>query len=98
MTQKQQILARLQAAGDRGVHSFEFYEDRMPRAAARIAELRAEGHTITATRERLRGDADGVRYRLIQPPPKRAVAVTEAANVEPLFAPPPRPHYQWEAA
>lgn len=76
MTQRDQILQMLRDAGDRGLHSFELYEARLPRAAARIAELREAGFTITSTRERYRGQAEGVRYRLVE-------ATHQVARVEP---------------
>ena len=57
MTQRERVLRILKEAGEDGVHSFEFYEAGMPRAAARIGELRDAGYTITSTHERYRGDA-----------------------------------------
>lgn len=95
MTQRDIVLKALRDAGDRGVHSFEFLELQIPRAAARVLELRENGHTITSTRERLNGDAEGVRYRLIEQPsvPVVAVPVGEPAR---LFAPSVRSHWHQE--
>jgi len=91
VTQRDIVLKALRDAGDRGVHSFEFLELQIPRAAARVLELRENGHTITSTRERLNGDAEGVRYRLIEQTPVPVVPVGEPDR---LFAPPARPHWQ----
>lgn len=57
MTQKEKILHKLQERGSRGVHSFEFYEMYIPRFAARIKELRNEGHNIESINEK-----KGCRY------------------------------------
>lgn len=51
MTQKQKVLAMLKAAGSFGVRSDAYIRDFMPRAAARIKELRDEGYNITSERE-----------------------------------------------
>ncbi|HEX5591995.1 MAG TPA: helix-turn-helix domain-containing protein [Solirubrobacterales bacterium] len=64
MSQKQKILRLLQERGERGVHSFEFYEMRMPRGAAAICDLRKEGHNIDGVDETFRGEAGGKRYFL----------------------------------
>lgn len=93
MTQRDIVLKALRDAGDRGVHSFEFLELQIPRAAARVLELRENGHTITSTRERLNGDAEGVRYRLIEQTPVPVVPVGEPAR---LFAPSVRSHWHQE--
>jgi hypothetical protein len=63
-TQRQIVLEMLEERGDRGLHSFEFIQARIPRVAARVCELRAEGYSIESEREALHGAADGVRYRL----------------------------------
>jgi len=88
VTQRDIVLKALRDAGDRGVHSFEFLELQIPRAAARVLELRENGHTITSTRERLNGDAEGVRYRLIEQ------ARLPVGEPDRLFVPPSRPHWQ----
>lgn len=67
-TQRDTVLKALRDAGEQGVHSFEFLTLGIPWAAARVLELRESGHTITSTRERLNGEVEGVRYRLIAPP------------------------------
>ena len=51
MTQKQKVLGMLRAAGTFGVRSDTYIKDYMPRAAARIQELKDEGHNITSERE-----------------------------------------------
>lgn len=95
MTQRDTVLQALRDAGDQGVHSFEFLALGIPRCAARVLELRSSGYTITSTRERLNGDAEGVRYRLIEQPsvPVVAVPVGEPAR---LFAPSVRSHWHQE--
>lgn len=85
-TQRERVLSMLRAAGPAGVHSFTFYEERMPRAAAVIHTLRGEGFDITSTTETLSGDAKGVRYRLREAPLVRAVPV--AVEDSPLFESP----------
>lgn len=51
LTQKDRVYFALRDAGESGVRSDVFFKLHMPRAAARILELRAEGHQIEATRE-----------------------------------------------
>lgn len=63
-TQKQTVLAMLEAAGDRGVTSAEFYAAYLPRFSARLLELREEGHVVSS--ERLRDSA--WRYTLLNSP------------------------------
>lgn len=63
-TQRQVVLEMLEARGEKGVHSFEFIQARIPRVAARVCELRAEGLNIGSEREALHGAAEGVRYVL----------------------------------
>lgn len=63
-TQKEIVLHMLEEAGDKGVHSFQFMQLQLPRVAARVCELRAEGHEISSEHELLHGSATGVRYRL----------------------------------
>jgi len=60
MTQRSRVLQMLRTAGEKGVRSDEFYKAYMPRAGARIHELRSEGHEITSEQER-----QFVRYRLV---------------------------------
>jgi hypothetical protein len=67
MSQRDRILQWLEERGPRGVHSFEFYEARMPRGAAAIDVLRKEGHVIESLNERYQGEAKGVRY-VLHPP------------------------------
>jgi hypothetical protein len=50
-TQKERILNSLKAAGGLGVRSDVYIRDFMPRAAARVAELRAEGFDISSEPE-----------------------------------------------
>ena len=104
MTRRELVLRILKEAGEDGVHSFEFYEAGMPRAAARIGELRDAGYTITSTHERYRGDAEGVRYRLIEAPkPALIPAVPMSEEVvneafDRLFPLPNNPHYRQDVA
>lgn len=65
VTQRDHVLALLRAAGPSGVHSFELLQAGLPRAAARIVELRQAGHVIVSKPERLHGGARGCRYRLL---------------------------------
>jgi hypothetical protein len=62
-TDRMQVLTALKEAGNAGVHSFDLITSISPRVAARIQELRQEGHPISATREK-RGRSWGVRYTL----------------------------------
>lgn len=64
MSQKTTILRLLEERGETGVHSFEFYEMRMPRGAAAICALKKEGHAIEAVPEQHGSEAQGVRYFL----------------------------------
>lgn len=64
MTQRERVLAMLTEAGPAGVHSFVFFEERMPRAAAVVHKLRQDGYDIVSRTETLRGGAKGVRYFL----------------------------------
>lgn len=64
MSQKATILRMLEDRGELGVHSFEFYERRMPRGAAVIHTLKKEGHAIESEHETYRGESEGVRYFL----------------------------------
>ena len=51
MTQRDRILRALELAGPKGVRSDAFIKDFMPRAAARVQELKDEGYDITSERE-----------------------------------------------
>lgn len=88
MSQRNRILAMLESAGPAGVHSFELYEARMPRGAAVIHSLKAEGFRIDATHEVFRGGAKGVRYRLIGGPRPVAPVPPPAARPDGLFTTP----------
>lgn len=89
MSQRDRILEMLEHAGERGVHSFEFYEQRMPRGAAAICDLRKEGHLIESRPERYKGDAQGVRYILRS---ERLFAMAEPPSAGPT------PHHRSEEA
>jgi hypothetical protein len=52
MTQRQKVLQMLRAAGSKGVRSDEFFAAYLPRAGARIHELKAEGYEITSEPEK----------------------------------------------
>lgn len=60
MTQRARVLRMLQEAGPKGVRSDAFYAAYLPRAGARIHELRSEGYEITSEPER-----QFVRYKLV---------------------------------
>lgn len=68
MTQREIVLQTLKAAGPAGVRSDTFIKDFMPRAAARIQELKDAGHEIRSEREGkyvrwvLVGSSAGGRY------------------------------------
>lgn len=66
MTQREQVLKALRAAGSRGVHTHELRAAYIANPSQRISELEAEGHLIVHTRERLHGRAIGTRYKLIE--------------------------------
>lgn len=51
-TQKDRVLAMLRTHGKYGIRSDRFLEVGIPRAAARIWELRGEGHEISGEREK----------------------------------------------
>lgn len=51
MTQRERILSMLRAAGSEGVRSDEFIKSYMPRAAARVQELKDSGYEISSERE-----------------------------------------------
>jgi hypothetical protein len=59
VTQREKVLGMLRSAGKAGVRSDAFYAAFLPRAGARVHELRQEGYTITSERE-----GQFVRYRL----------------------------------
>jgi hypothetical protein len=63
ITDRVQVLTALKQAGTGGVHSFDLMKQISPRVAARIQELRLDGHMISATREK-KGKSWGVRYTL----------------------------------
>jgi helix-turn-helix protein len=51
VTQCDRVLSMLKAAGSRGVRSDTFYEAYLPRAAARIRDLKDQGYEIASERE-----------------------------------------------
>lgn len=64
-TDKDKTLLLLQQSGEAGIHSFELGKIvGTIRIAARIEELRKQGHNILSVAERM-GDAIGVRYYLV---------------------------------
>lgn len=66
MTQKELILRALQDAGPFGLTSMEILDLCGPaRAAARVQELRDEGHNIETRRERTAKNAVVARYVLL---------------------------------
>lgn len=89
MTQRDRVLAMLQAAGGRGVHTFELRREFIGNPSQRIAELEARGHRIDHTRERLNGDAVGTRYRLVSGGAKTAPVGGTAGDLPAAAAVPP---------
>lgn len=63
ITHKQRILQLLESAGEEGIHSFHLATIISFRAAARIDDLRKEGHKIRSKIEKM-GNSRGVRYIL----------------------------------
>jgi len=51
MTQRERVLQMLREAGPKGIRSDECIKDFMPRAAARVQELKDEGYEISSERE-----------------------------------------------
>jgi hypothetical protein len=51
VTQRDRVLLALKAAGPKGVRSDTFIKNFMPRAAARVQELKDDGHDISSERE-----------------------------------------------
>jgi winged helix domain-containing protein len=68
MSQHDRILRWLRERGEKGVHSFELFEAKMPRGAAVIKVLRDEGYDIESRREPYFGKSQGVRYVLRSAP------------------------------
>lgn len=106
LTQKEIVLKMLEEAGDKGVHSFQFMQLQLPRVAARVCELRAEGYEISSEHELLHGSATGVRYRLqggdahatrlLQKPGSHVIEGASGDSGAPseLFPPTPYEHMQ----
>ena len=68
MTQNQQVLDLLRSRGDRGITAIDaLNEVGSFRLAARIADLRADGYTITSTMETTATGKRIARYRLVEP-------------------------------
>lgn len=88
MTQREVILRMLKRAGSEGVRSDAFFEAHLPRAAARILELKDEGHEITTERE-----GKFVRYRIVggsaESPPSKESAPALSALPDPAGTPRP---------
>lgn len=77
MGQKGEILRMLKDAGDTGVTGNQFYAACLPRFAARIKELRDEGHSIST--ERI--DRNHFVYRLRSAKPAISLAGTHIRGV-----------------
>lgn len=92
-TQRERVLSMLKAAGTRGVRSDTFLEARIPRVAARVLELKAEGLEITSERER-----QFCRYRLLAGVSVGAPPVTDAHSGETLFPDAPTAYDPWSEA
>ena len=68
MTQTEQVLDLLRYRGDRGITAMDALQEAGSfRLAARIADLRAEGHDITSTMETTATGKRIARYRLVEP-------------------------------
>ena len=81
MTQRERIHSMLKAAGSSGIRSDEFFNAYMPRAAARIQELRDSGVEITSEREGkfVRYTLQNTEGQLFQLPSMNAFTDSEAA-------------------
>ena len=66
MTQKEAILALLRYNGAAGITALDALEIGCFRLAARISDLRADGHEITSTMERTRAAKRIARYRIVE--------------------------------
>jgi Helix-turn-helix domain len=78
-SQTDRVLTALRNAGELGVHTFSLRREPpyIGNPSERVADLERRGHVITATRERLNGEAWGCRYRL----------TFDAGDLEPAVAP-----------
>jgi hypothetical protein len=78
-TQCQLILTLLRAYGDRGLTAMDaLREANCFRLAARIADLKAEGHDITSTMETTDTGKRIARYRLVEAPVTEQLTWTAA--------------------
>lgn len=105
MSQRDRVLKMLRTAGARGVHTVDLRKAYVANPSQRIAELEAEGHTITHARERSPyGDSNGCRYTLSEAagsfsePMGVAEADTHLVASERLFDPPHKPLGAYEDA
>ena len=70
-THTEKALELLTKAGTEGIHSFTLnYQIGSTRSAARINDLKKQGHKITSVFEKI-GGSMGVRYFLMSEPPKK---------------------------
>lgn len=77
--QQKKVLRMLKDAASRGVHTFELRAECIANPSQRVTELEKKyGCVITHNRERLRGQAYGVRYVLISEPGDDAPAYDDA--------------------
>jgi len=97
VTQRETVLAMLRHAGSRGVTGVEFFAANLPRAAARVCELRDRGQEIRSVPYTTGTGVRTVRYVLVPPPPPDPQPVGEPVQGQ-LFSPPPQPHYRMDAA
>jgi len=112
LSEQQRVVAQiLMEAGERGCHSEQFYEAKMPTFSQRIGELRASGWVIRAEPEKFANGAVGRRYWFVSKPPMfpvddiegepqehRLVREQLAMLSEAAFTPAPRKHWEDEAA
>lgn len=64
LTKAQKVFNKLSSAGEEGVFSFDLINVGGLRAAARIGELKKEGHNIISIPEKSKNGTLGCRYYL----------------------------------
>lgn len=79
-TQRDHVLDALKWVGAKGLHTFELRAGRFGRIIAnpseRFAELERDGHILIRRRERLNGNAIGVRVWLEEHAPAELMSVS----------------------
>lgn len=95
MTQRETVLAMLRHAGSRGVTGVEFFAANLPRAAARVCELRDRGQEIRSVPYTTGTGVRTVRYVLVPPVPVPDPAVLPVVDEDRLFTPPVPGHHEY---